>query len=182
MHEQACAFDVAEELEAEAGAFVRALDEAGDIGHHVGVEAHFDHAEVGLERGEGIVCDLRRRAGDGAQQRRLAGVRQADEPDVGQQFEFELEALVLAALAGLGDVRRLVGRRREVRVAAPAATALGDDQPITFEREVADDLAALACGGRRCRAGRCSSRSAPFLPCFLFFAPFPPRSARCWRW
>ena len=60
-------------------ALVRALDQAGDVGHDVGLVADLDHAEVGLERGERVVGDLRRRARDRARAastcRRSAGRR-----------------------------------------------------------------------------------------------------------
>jgi len=53
MYQQARAFDVPQELVAQAGAIGRPLDQPGDIGHDklVIIEPH--HAQVGLERGKG---------------------------------------------------------------------------------------------------------------------------------
>ena len=65
------AFDVLEELDAEAVAEVRALNEAREVGDGEGLGvrkvANLDDAEVGFEGGEGVVGDLGaggREAGD----------------------------------------------------------------------------------------------------------------------
>src|SRR3546814_3599103 len=46
-----------------------------------------DDAQLRLERGEGISADLRLRIGHAVDEGRLAGVGQADEPRVGEQFQ-----------------------------------------------------------------------------------------------
>src|SRR5690606_39855698 len=46
-----------------------------------------DHAQVRVQRGERIVRDLRRRRRDGADEGALAGVREAEQADVGQRSE-----------------------------------------------------------------------------------------------
>jgi hypothetical protein len=77
--EDRAALDVAEELIAEAVAFVRAFDEAGDVSDDEGLAVvGADDAEVRDERREGVVGDLRLRGTDDGDQRRLAGVRQTD--------------------------------------------------------------------------------------------------------
>ena len=123
--EEAGALDMAEELEAEAVSFVGALDQAREVGHDVGVVANLDDAEHRLQCREGVVGDLRLGAGDGREQGGLAGVGQADEPDIGDEFELELDGDFLATLAGLGDLGRLSPRCREVLVAAAALAAHG---------------------------------------------------------
>ncbi len=87
MHQRAAALDMAEKAVAEADALVRALDQAGNVGEHeiAFVDAH--HAEAGMQRGEGIVGDLRPRGGDRGEEGRLAGVGQADEAGVGDQLQ-----------------------------------------------------------------------------------------------
>src|SRR5439155_175200 len=57
---------------------------------------------------------------DGADERRLPDVREADEPDVGQHAELEAQVPALARGAPLGAAGRAVGRRREVHVATAA--------------------------------------------------------------
>ena len=66
----------------------------GNIGHHESalIVASTDHAQVRLERGERIIGDLGPGRRDARDQRGFAGVRKADQPDVGQQFQFEAQA------------------------------------------------------------------------------------------
>ena len=88
MNEQAAAVDVAQEVVAEARTVRRALDDAGNVRHH---EAHalvdIHDAEVGEERGEVVVGDLRPRLGNDREQRRFADVGEADEAHVREQLE-----------------------------------------------------------------------------------------------
>jgi len=99
------AFDVAEELGAEAGAQVRALDEAGHVGDYVGelvgLLADGDDAEVGLEGGEGVVGDFGFGGGDAGDEGGLAGVGVADQADVGEQLEDEAVVALFAGAAQL---------------------------------------------------------------------------------
>ena len=123
--EHARALDVAQELEAEPLALVRAFDDAGNVGDDErAVVAELHDAEVRRERRERIVGDLGTRRGDHREQRALAGVGLPDEADVGDELELELERATLAFLAGLPLARRLVRSRREERVALPAPAAL----------------------------------------------------------
>ncbi len=136
MDEQPRALDVREEVVAEARAGRRALDQPGDVGDDELAVLPVERAEDRLERRERVGADLRRRARHARQQRRLAGVGQADEADVGQQLELQLEPALLAGEALLGEARRLPGRAAEVRVAAPAAAAAGDARLLAGDDEV----------------------------------------------
>ena len=55
-----------------------------------------------MERGEGIVGDLRLGGGDGGEQGRLAGIGQADEAGIGDQLQPQPQPALLALLAGIG--------------------------------------------------------------------------------
>ena len=105
MDDDAGALDVLEELDAEACAQVRAFDEAGQVGDGeglgVGELADLDDAEVGLQRGEGVVGDLGPGGGEARDQRGLADVGVADEAGVGQQAEFQAVAALFAGAAEL---------------------------------------------------------------------------------
>ena len=79
-----------------------------------------------MQRGEGIVGDLRLGRADGGEKRRLAGIGQADEAGVGDQLEPQADGALFAGLAGIGVARRAVGRRLEMRVAETAIAAFGD--------------------------------------------------------
>ena len=126
---------------AEAGAGVGPLDEARDVGHHEALAAPAHHAQVGRQGGEGVVGDLGARPGDAADERGLAGVGVADDADVGEQLQLELEVLLLALGAGLREARRLVGGGGEVHVAEPAAAALADHEGRAGLAHVGEDLA-----------------------------------------
>ena len=138
------ALDVAQELVAEALAFGRAFDEAGDVGEDelVLVEAH--HAEVRDERGERVVGDLGLGRAHHRDQRRLARVREADERGVGEQLQLELQPPLFAVLALLGERRRAAGVRQEARVAAPADAALRRHPAVAVAHEVGEQLTVLA--------------------------------------
>src|SRR2546422_9080796 len=82
-----------------------------------------DDAEVRLERGERIIGDLGARRGDHREQCALARVRLAQEADVGDELEHQLQPPLLAVLARLPLAPALVRGGREARVAAPAAAA-----------------------------------------------------------
>ena len=101
---------------------------------------------------ERIVGDLRMSVRHPAQQRRFAGVGQADETGVGDDLQLQHDPALFAGRAGLRLARGTVGRGNEGVVAATAATALGDDDLVTVLLEVAQDVAAIAVaddGARR---------------------------------
>ena len=136
--------DVAQERVAQPGPVRRALDEPGDVRDRrppAVVDAEVHHPQVRLQRGERVGRDLGRGGGQRAEQRRLAGVRQPDEPDVRDQPQLEAQLALLAGLALLRVLGRLVGGRREVDVAEPAAAALGDHDLLADGDEVGDQPA-----------------------------------------
>src|SRR5712691_11988902 len=99
---------------AEPMAFVRAFDEAGNVSDDEGlIVIRTDDAEVGDERGEGIVSDLRLRRADDRDQRRLPGVWQADDSDIGDQLQLDEQFALFAGITGLREPRRLARGRRE---------------------------------------------------------------------
>src|SRR5690606_29539061 len=83
------ALDVAQEVVAEAPPLGSTLDQAGHVGDHERRLAGGDHAEVGDQGGERVVGDLGPRARDRGDQRRLAGAREADQADVGDDLQLE---------------------------------------------------------------------------------------------
>ena len=79
MEQDAGALDMAEEAVADAGAFGRALDQAGNVGEDEVAALVADDAELRVERGERIIADLGLGVGDGVEEGRLAGIGQADQ-------------------------------------------------------------------------------------------------------
>ena len=110
MQQHAAALGVAEEFVAEADAFMRALDQARQIGHDEFAVIDFEHAELRMQRGERIVGDLRLGRAHGGEEGRLAGIGQADDAGIGDQLQAQADGALLAGLAGIGLARRLVGR------------------------------------------------------------------------
>ena len=92
MQQQARALQVAQELVAEARAFGGAFDQSRNVGDDEAASFVGAHdAELRRERRERIVGDLGPRRRDRADQRRLAGVGQAEQADVGEHLELELQ-------------------------------------------------------------------------------------------
>ena len=122
---------------------MRAFDQAGQVGQHelTFVDAH--DAELRMQRGEGIVGDLRLGRADAGEEGGLAGVGQADETGIGDQLQPQADGEFLGGLAGVGVARRLVGRRLEVRVAEAAVAAFGEGDALTDGGEVGDQRLAV---------------------------------------
>ncbi len=119
-------FDVAQELVAQSLAFARSFDEPGDVGDdELGGAVDADHAEMGFERGEGVVGDLGLGGRDHADERRLTGVRETDEGDVGHQLDLERQPVLLTDLTLLGEARRPPGVGEELGVPPPTPAAHG---------------------------------------------------------
>src|ERR1700735_5525627 len=147
MGEDAGALDVFEELDAEAGAEVRAFDEARHVGYGeatlIGSVADLDDAEVGFEGGEGVVGNLGAGGGEARDERGLADVGIAYEADVGEEAEFETIVVGVAEATELMFARGLMRRGGEVLVATATATAAGDDDLVVGVGEIVDDLAGV---------------------------------------
>ncbi len=167
MDEDPRPLDVAQEGVAEAGPVAGALDEPGHVGDRrpaLVLVAEVHDAEVRLERRERVVGDLRRGRGQGREERRLAGVRQPDEADVGDEPQLEAEPALLAGLALLGVLGGLVGGRREVGVAEAAAAAARDHRLLADRDEVGDQLAGLVVVDGRPGRDRRGPGPSPALP------------------
>jgi hypothetical protein len=141
--EHGAALDMAEEAVAEPLALMSAFDQAGNIGQHEVALADGDDAEIGVERGEGVVGDLRLGGGDGGEEGRLAGIGQADEAGIGDQLQPQPDPLLGAEQAGIGATRRLVGAGLEMRVAEAAIAALEQGQLLADFGEVGDQRLAV---------------------------------------
>ena len=126
VQQQPRALQVAQELVAEAGAFGRAFDQAGNVGDHealLGRDAH--HAEVRVQRGERIVGDLRPRGRDRARSAcDLPALGMPSRPTSASTRSSSLSFALLARPAGRELARRAVGAGLEVQVAEAAVAAL----------------------------------------------------------
>ena len=77
--EHAAALDMAEKPVAEPCAFMRALDQPGNVGEHELAALRIHDAELRMQRRERICRDLRPRSGDFPQQCRFACIRITNE-------------------------------------------------------------------------------------------------------
>ena len=125
MQQYAATLDVTEETGSQTRAFVRTLDQAGNVGQNELFFAGTDHAEVWVQRRKGIVGDFRPGPRHARQKGRFSGVRQSDQARVGDQLEAEPHPEFLARLTGVRATRRPIGRGFEGGVAQSPATAAG---------------------------------------------------------
>src|SRR5215469_13421196 len=121
MRNEARSFDVLQKPGAQARAFVSALDEpryiSDDKGAALarsGVRIRGDDAEMGLERCKWICSDFGPRCGDARNQRGFSGVRETDQADVGEQFQFKAKVAFLTRLTVLVFPGRLMPRTDEM--------------------------------------------------------------------
>src|SRR5690348_8507081 len=148
MDEQTRALDMAEKTDPESRSFVGAFDETGQIGNDkraaefaaffsrpaIGV----DHAEIGLERGEGIVRDFRPGRGNHRDERRFTGIRKTDKADVSEQFQFKTKMTLFTGVTVLVFARGLMPWLGEILVAPAAAPALRDEHALSRRRQIGD--------------------------------------------
>ena len=126
MHQQAAALHMAQKVVAESRALRGTFDDAGDIRQDKAASlVGIDDAEVRIERGKMIVCNLGMRLAHHGEKRRLAHIRKADQAHVRQQLQLQGHVAHLAREPGLGKARDLPGRGREVHVPPAAAAAFG---------------------------------------------------------
>ena len=142
-------FDVPQEAMAEALAFAGALDETRNVGNHVLGVVVPDHTEIGFQRGERVVGDLRLGRTDDADERALAHVGEAHQRHVGHQLQLQLQPLVVAFLALLGERRSTAAVGCELGVAAAAAAAGARKPTVTVVGQVGHQLAGVQVGDDR---------------------------------
>ena len=122
------ALDVPQELQAEALALARALDEARHVGDGVAGFARVDDAEVRVQGRERVVGDLRLGGAHRRDETRLARGRVADESDVGDGLELEQDVPLESGRAQQRESGRLALGGGQRRVAESALAARSDDE------------------------------------------------------
>ena len=144
MQQDAIAGEVLEEPDAEARALRGALYQPGDIRHHeTAVGLHLDHAQVGHQGGEGVVGHLGGGGGHRADKRGLAGVGQAQQADVGQHLQLQLQVALLALAAFAGLPRGAVGAGLEPGIAQAVKASPGHHQALPGDGQVAQHFAGV---------------------------------------
>ncbi len=138
MQENTRALDMAEEAVAKADAFARPFDQARNIGNDKLAAIHARNAQIGMQRGERIIGNLRLGRCHACEESGLSGIGQADQTGIGNQFQAQPDGALDAFLSGIGAARRTVGRGREMQVAETAIAALGETIALADFRNVAD--------------------------------------------
>ncbi len=181
VHEYVCPLEVGEERVPQPDAVGGAFQEPRDIrDRQLALTVELDRAEVGRECRERVVGDLGRGVGDAAQERRLAGVREAQERRVADHLEAQVELGRLAVLTDLRSARRLADRGREATIASPAATAPRDHDARPRVREIRDrQLAArvVDLGAERHVHDRVTAAPARLAASFAVHAALTPQVA-----
>ncbi len=144
VNQDARALDVAQKFIAETRAQVRAFDQTGNIRENqVAVVNHRD-AEIRDQRSERVIRDLGARGSHRRQQGGFAGIRQTDDADIREQFQFERDPTLRPWFAFLGPARRLIRGTRERGIAAPAAPAAREDHARVRVHQIADQFAGFS--------------------------------------
>src|SRR6266404_5744306 len=153
MYQQPRTLDVAQESNAQAGAFMRAFDQSRQVSDDIrspnlsafaasaAIRVHY--AKVRLEGRKWIVRNLRPRRGNHGNERRLPRVRKADQSHVGQQPQLQSQVTFFAGKPVLMFPRSLVPRLRKILISAPAAPALRNQHSLPRRRQIRDRLAAI---------------------------------------
>ncbi|MNN36037.1 hypothetical protein D3C81_1499120 [compost metagenome] len=130
-----------EETNTQTSAFRGTFDQTGNVGDHEALEATYaDHTEVRHQGGEGIVRHFRLGRGNRTNEGALASIRQAEQTDVCQHLQFQLEIARLARLARRGLPWRAVGTGLEATVAEAVPATLGHHQTLPRLGQVTDDF------------------------------------------
>src|SRR5574340_962436 len=117
---------VAQKLVPQAMALGGSLDQAGNVGDDkAAVLIGPYYAQIGMQGGERIIGHLGAGGGHGADEGGFAGVGHAQQADVRQHFEFQVQVAALPFLA-VGELAGCaVGAGFEMEVAEAATAALG---------------------------------------------------------
>ena len=143
---------VLEKAVAEPGAAMRPLDEPRQIGEDKAAAIPVLHdAEVGLQRRERIVGDLRLRAREPRDQSALAGVGKAHHPHVREQPQLEADPLLLALGPWLRETRRLQRRGGEVHVSQAAPSAFREHPTAPVLAQIGQDFRGVGITHQRSR-------------------------------
>src|ERR1700691_227096 len=114
---------MAQEPIAKPAAFMRSLNQAGNVSEDELPAMDGHHAELRLQCRERVIGDLRLCGADGSKKRRLAGIRQTDNAGIGDKLEPEFDSAFFSGLAAIGAARRAVGGGLKMRITEPAIAA-----------------------------------------------------------
>src|SRR5271166_2747401 len=132
------ALDMTEKPGANSRTFAGTLDQPREVGQHEFLVMQPYDAELRLQGRERVVGDLGSGVRDRGEEGRLAGIGQADKPDIGDQLQAQPDPCLMAGPAGIGAPRRAVGRALVMRVAETAIAAPQEDPPLAGAGEIGE--------------------------------------------
>src|SRR6056297_3909171 len=138
MHQNSAPLDVLEEFQPQTLALTSPGDQAGDIGHSEDDVVDTHHTEVGHQRGEGVVSDLRSRRRQRGDQTRLTGTGETHESDIGNGLQFEDDIARLSGFTEQREAGGLTPRRRKGGVAQPTAAPACDDESLPIAHQICE--------------------------------------------
>ena len=128
---------------AQANVHVGAFDQTRHVAHGEALEILFvfHDANLRVQRGEGIRGNLGTRLGNGSEQRGFAGVRIADQADLGHDTKLEVKFAFGAGFARLGKTRGLPAGRGEITIAQTATTTFAQHILLAVLGEIGHEYA-----------------------------------------
>jgi hypothetical protein len=125
----------------EPGSFGGTFDQTRYVGHHeTAVRLYRNYAEIRIQGRKRVVRYLGPRRGYRSNQGRFAGIRHAQQTDVSQQRQLQLEVPALTRCSGCRLAWRAVSTRLETRIALAPCSAGCDQQLIVIARQIAQHL------------------------------------------
>ena len=139
MQQHGAALHMAKEHIAQPPAFMRAFDQTRNIGDDKFSIVHAHDAQIGVQRGKGIIRDLGPRIGRGGEKGRFARIGQTQQTGIGDQLQPQPQRALHARLTRIGAAWGLVGGGLEMQVAEAAIAAARQNDPLAHFGQVRDD-------------------------------------------
>src|SRR5688572_8988638 len=129
---------------------VRAFNQPRNIRHHETLSLIVtDHAKIGDQGCKRVVGNFRPHCGNNRDQCRLTGVRHADNSNIGQEPQFDLQLAIFTGFTRLSKPWATVCRGNEVRIAFAASPAGGEHKTVASLNQIADSLAGPGVASNR---------------------------------
>ena len=128
----------------QTNAFAGAFYQTGNISQYEGIAVSaFYHAQIGSQCGKVIVCDFRVRVCYHGQQCRFANIRETNQTNVCDKFQFQNDVIFFCHSAGFRITGCLSGGCCEVLIALAAFTAVNQDFFFPVFGNIRHNLAAF---------------------------------------
>ena len=117
------------------------LNDPRDICDNVGEIVFGYHAQYGFQCRKRIIRDLRLSSRKDRKERRFSGIRETDQADIGDQFQFHQKFPFLTGSTRCSKLRGLPDGIGIVHISETALAASGNYDLLSGFRKVCDDIA-----------------------------------------